>query len=201
MKYLEKIQGLLPVGYLYLILLGLLKEGIMYYQLGINVLKYSSITDILISPVSELSSSPALIIIVISFCILFFILQTLLVKNSHKKWARKILGETRFTPETDKKEIQQVIFPFIVLFLAIELLWVFVGLGVGEGNTVSRSIIKNDFKCNYKVSFNSGKSEEVYIFDSNSAYYFYVSKGEKNIKIAPVTTISNLELINNKKLK
>jgi hypothetical protein len=200
MKYLEKIQGLLPVGYLYLILLGLLKEGVMYYQLGLNVLKYSSLTDILISPISDLSSSPALIILVISVCVLFFIFQTLLVKNSHKNWAQKILGKDRFTPDTDKKEIKSFIFPFFILLLAFELLSIFIGLGIGEGNTVSNKIIKNNFVCNYKMSFNSGKSAEVYVFDSNSAYYFYVTKGSKNIMIAPVGTISSLELINNKKL-
>ncbi len=127
MKYLEKIQGLLPVGYLYLILLGLLKEGVMYYQLGLNVLKYSSLTDILISPISDLSSSPALIVLVISVCVLFFIFQTLLVKNSHKNWAQKILGKDRFNPNTDKKEIKSFIFPFFALLLAFELLSIFVG--------------------------------------------------------------------------
>jgi hypothetical protein len=72
MKYLEKIQGLLPLGYLYLIILGLLKESILFYQLGVNILKYSSITDILISPIADMASSPILIIIIISVVLIFF---------------------------------------------------------------------------------------------------------------------------------
>lgn len=199
MKYLEKIQELLPLGYLYLILLGLLKESIQYYQLGINILKYSSITDILISPVSEMSSSVILTSAVILVSVFLFIGQTFLIRNSHKDWAKKILGQNRFNYETSKKEIQKAAFPFFVLFLAYALMALFVGLGIGEGRTLSKKIIQNNFSCNYKINFNSGKSEDVYVFNLNSSYYFYVTKGSKNIKITPVAAIGNLELINNRK--
>lgn len=201
MRYLEKIQELLPLGYLYLILLGLLKESIQYYQLGINILKYSSITDILISPVSEMSSSLLLTTAVISLSVLLFICQTFLIKNSHKDWAQKILGQNRFNYNTGKKEIQKAVFPFFVLAVAYVLLSLFVGLGIGEGRTLSKKIIQNSFNCNYKINFNSGRSEDVYLFNLNSSYYFYVTKGNKNIKITPIAAISNLELINNEKQK
>ena len=49
---MEKIKNLLPLGYLYLIILGILKESILYNQLDINILKYSSIMDIMISPIA-----------------------------------------------------------------------------------------------------------------------------------------------------
>lgn len=201
MKYLERIQVLLPLGYLYLIILGLLKQSVQYYQLGINIVSYSSITDILISPISDMTSTPGFIIVIILFSIFLMIIQALLVKNSHKTWAQKILGENRFNPETSKKEMRKFIFPFIVLILAFELLAVFIGFGIAGGNIISKHIKQNDFTCNYKVNFNSGKVEEVYIFDLNSSYYFYATKGSKNIKIAPVASIGGLELIDNKKLK
>jgi hypothetical protein len=199
MKYLEKIQSLLPLGYLYLIILGLLKESILFHHIGINILKYSSITDILISPISDMVSNPRLIIVIISFCIFFFFVQFLLVENRHKNWAQKILGRNRFNENTSKKEIQKAIFPFFVLIIAVELLAVFVGVGVGKGDRLSKAIVQNDFSCNYKVNFSSGKSEDLYVFDLNSSYYFYVAKGSKHIKIAPVGTISSLELINSEK--
>ena len=47
----------------------------------------------------------------------------------------------------------------------------------------------------------SGESEEVHLVDNNSIYYFYFSKGNKNIKIAPIGTVKNLEIIDNKRLK
>lgn len=201
MKYLEKIQNLLPLGYLYLIILGLLKEGILYYQLGINILNYSSITDILISPISDMAASPALIGVAISVFVLIFTVQFFLVRYSQRNWVKKIIGVSRFTPETTKKDIQKVIFPFFALIMAFELLSVFIGLGLGKGHKLKKSIINNDFKCNYRIDFSSGKTQDVYLFDSNSSFYFYVTKGNKNIKIASAGTINNLELIINDKLK
>ena len=201
MKYLEKIQTLLPLGYLYLILLGLLKEGLQYHQLGINILNYSSITDILISPVAEMFANPIMIAVIILFIGFYFIVQAILVKNRHKNWAKKILGANRFSQDASKEEIQKAIFPVFILIIAWQLLSVFFGVGLSGGKLILKGIRQNDFTCNYKLSFNSGKSEDAYVFDMNSSYCFYITKGSKNIRIAPIEAISNFELINNQKLK
>ncbi|MHA4895252.1 hypothetical protein ACXZ1K_10905 [Pedobacter sp. PWIIR3] len=200
MKYLDRIQTLLPLGYLYLILMGLLKESVQYYQLGINILKYSSITDILISPISELSSSPVVVGVVILVFILLYVFQLLLIKYKDKSWAKRILGQNRFDSQATKKEIQSALLPISILFLAYLILSLFVGLGIGEGRKISREISQGKFRNNYKISFGTGKTEEAYVFDSNSSFYFYVNKGSRNIKIAPVGSISTIELIYNKKL-
>lgn len=201
MKYLDKIQTLLPLGYLYLIILGLLKESIQYYPLGINILNYSSITDILISPIAEIVSSSTLITTFILICIFFFSMQTLLIRYRNSTWSQKILHRFELVPETSKRDMQKVLLPFFVLLIAIELLSLFVGFGLAGGRILSKKIIQSNYTYNYKVNFNSGKSEEVYLFDSNSSFCFYVTKGSANIKIAPVASINNLELINNSKLK
>lgn len=201
MKYLEKIQILLPLGYLYLILLGLLNESLQYYQLGINILNYSSITDILIRPIAEIFSKPSLTIAIITVCIILFLIQFLLVSFINKNPTRKVFGKVRFTEEATRKEIHKKIFPFIVFFISFEFLSIFVGLGVGSGETIANKLQQNNFTNNYRVSFSSGKTEDVYIFDLNSSYYFYAVKGSKNIHIAPVGTINSLELIYNKNSK
>lgn len=200
MKYLEKIQVLLPLGYLYLIMLGLLNESILYHQLGINILHYSSITDILINPISEMFSSPSLLLVLLGFILFFLLIQSFLVHNSHTDWGKKLLGPNRFNPETSKKEMRKVLFPVFVLCVGLELLALFVGLGLGGGRKIAEKIKHNTYTYNYKVEFSSGKTEKVYLFDLNSSYYFYVTKASKNIHIAPVGTISNLELINNPEL-
>jgi hypothetical protein len=201
MKYLEKIQILLPLGYLYLIVLGLLHESIIYYQLGINIIKYSSITDILINPVSEIFTNLPLIFVLVFVIILFFIIQMILVKHSHKDWAKKVLGRERFSEKTRKKEIIKFLLPFCMGFIAFELLSIFVGMGLARGKDLSNTITKGDFTANYVLNFSSGKSKDVYMFDTNSMYCFYVAKGSKNIQIATVSTIDNIEFIDNKKLK
>jgi hypothetical protein len=198
MKYLEKIQELLPLGYLYLIILGLLKESILFYQLEINILKYSSITDILISPIADMTSSPILIIIIISVVLFFFLFQIILVKNSDKNWSKKLLGNYKINNEVDKKTLQKSMIPVFSTLVAIELLALFVGLGLGEGNIIKKRINTQNLKYNYRIIPESGKPTDIYMIDINSSYYFYVAKGDKNIKIAPVGKINTLELIKKK---
>ena len=200
MKYLERIQTILPLGYLYLILLGLLKESIQFYQLGINILSFSSITDILISPVSDLAKYPLLLISVAAILIVLFSFQALLIRNSQKAWAQKILGENRFNPESTSKEIQKITLPIVVLAFGFVLLSFFVGLGIGKGAGTARMIREGNFTYNYRLNFNSGKSLDAYVFASNSAYFFYVTKDNKNVSIIPVAVIGSLEIINNKHL-
>ncbi|MEY8759601.1 hypothetical protein [Chryseobacterium tongliaoense] len=198
MKYLEKIQGLLPLGYLYLIILGLLKESILFYQLEINILKYSSITDILISPIADMASSPILIIIIISVVLFFFLFQVILVKNSDKNWSKKLLGSYKINSEVDKKTLQKSMIPIFAILVAIELLALFVGLGLGEGSIIKKRINTQDLKYNYKITSESGETTDIYMIDINSSYYFYVTKGDKNIKIAPVGKINTFEVIKKK---
>ena len=198
MKYLEKIQGLLPLGYLYLIILGLLKESIFFYPLGIHILKFSSIIDILISPISDITSNPILIILITFILLVFFIYQSVLIKNSHKEWGKKILKSYRLDADVDKKELQKAMIPVFSIIVALALLSLFVGLGIGQGNMVKSKLEKRSFKNNYIVTFSSGKTAEVYIIDNNSSYYFYVEKGDRNVKIVPVGNISSLEVINKK---
>ncbi|GEN72249.1 MULTISPECIES: hypothetical protein [Chryseobacterium] len=195
MKYLEKIQGLLPLGYLYLIILGLLKESILFYQLDVNILKYSSITDILISPLADMTSSPILIIVVISVILFFFIIQTIIFRNSHTNWGKKLLGSYKIDSEVDKKGLRKAMIPIFGLLVAIELLALFVGLGIGQGNIIKKRIESQDLKYNYKITSGSGAPADIYLIDINSTYYFYVSKGNKNIIIAPVGNIGTLEVI------
>jgi uncharacterized RDD family membrane protein YckC len=195
MKYLEKIQGLLPLGYLYLIILGLLKESILFYQLGVNILKYSSITDILISPIADMASSPILIIIIISVVLIFFLFQVFIIKNREKTWCKKLLGNYKISPETEQKELKKAIIPVFAILVAIELLALFVGLGIGEGRIIKKRIETQNLKYNYTITSESEGPTEIYMIDINSTYYFYVTKGNKNIKIAPVGKINGLEVL------
>ena len=93
MNLIEKLKSLIPLGYLFLVLMGILKESVFFYQMGINILKYSTIMDILISPIADLTSNP---IILLSFLVfLTFIAFFLLFcyKYRSKTWVRKMVGQ------------------------------------------------------------------------------------------------------------
>ncbi|KMQ65476.1 hypothetical protein ACM46_06185 [Chryseobacterium angstadtii] len=195
MKYLEKIQGLLPLGYIYLIILGLLKEALLFYPLGINILKYSSITDILISPISDMVANPILILVIVSVVLLFFLFQTFLVRYSHKGWVRKILISYKMNPELNKQELRKAMIPVFIILAGFELLALFIGLGIGHGEKIKKKLDSQTLQPNYILTSDSGEPSPIHLIDINSAYYFYVKKGEKQIKIAPVGSIETLEVI------
>ncbi|MBC5837492.1 hypothetical protein [Flavobacterium muglaense] len=88
MKYNEIIQKILPFGYIYLVVLGIMKESIYYYQIGINILKYSNIMDILISPIADLTSNPIILIGFFIFISLLFLTSIYISKNFNKNWGQ-----------------------------------------------------------------------------------------------------------------
>ncbi|UKB78702.1 hypothetical protein [Chryseobacterium sp. MEBOG07] len=80
------------------------------------------------------------------------------------------------------------------------LLSFFVGIGWGEGMTLTKRIKENRLKYDYTLNYNDEKSELVHLIGSNSMYYIYLAKGNKTIKISPVGSIKSIELTNNKRL-
>ena len=90
MRFSQDLQKLLPFGYLFLVILGIARESIFYNQLGINILNYSTIMDILISPVSILTSHPLVFIIfilmIVSLYFIIFFFQRITRKNGLKNF-------------------------------------------------------------------------------------------------------------------
>lgn len=200
MKHIDKIQAILPLGYLYLVVLGILKETVFFYQIGINILNYSSIMDILISPVATFVSQPIIFLVIISIFILCFYLPTFLYKNDHKKWVKKSFELKKVKGDLPDDEIKNYYNIVSFRFLIIQLLCIYLGFGFGDGYNTSKKIKNNKLHYDYKLNYNTGESEIVSVLKSNSVYYFYVSKGEKTVKIAPIGGIKNIELIKNKML-
>lgn len=203
MKNIDKIQNLLPLGYLVLILLGITKESIFYYQIGINIIKYSSIMDILISPIAAVTSHPIFFITITVLFVFFYNLPEILLKNEDKKWLHKMFGmdiKSIGFNELSENEKKEYYVTNSISFLSFFLLCLFLGYGFADGISTSEKIKNNKLHYDYKLNYNDDKSENVYVIGSNTAYYFYITEGSPTIKIAPVNSIRNLELIKNKML-
>ena len=203
MNNLDKLQNLLPLGYLFLIILGIAKESIFYYLLGINIIRYSSIMDILISPLAATMSHPVFFITILTLFIFYYNVPKMLLKRESGNWLAKITGvkvgpKFEKLPENEKLEYYNTI---ALQSLSTFLIAVFLGYGVADGISVSNKIKNNALQYNYTLNYSDEKSESVYIIGSNTSYYFYTSKGDATIKIAPVNSIKNLELTKNKMLE
>ena len=201
MKHIDKIQNLLPLGYLYLVILGILKESIVFYQLGINILKYSTIMDILISPIAVMTSHPLIFVVFILVAFYPFLVLKLFKNHSQKKWIRAIFGIKKNKDEMTEEEIENYGNNLFIKSFLLMYLSVFLGIALQDGYSISQKIKNNQLKYDYKMYYNSGDSQIISLIDSNSEYYFCISKGKKNINIIPTGSINNLEIINNKMLK
>ncbi len=200
MKFSESLQKILPFGYLYLVLMGILKESVFYYQIGINILKYSSIMDILISPVATITAQPIILLALIIIIIFCYALPKFLSKLSNRKWIQKTFG-LKSKDDLSSEVIQERITDLFIKYLAVGLLAFFLGIGIGEGVSLSKKIKSNNLVYKHKLNYSSGDSEQVYLINTNSVYYFYLAKGNKAIKIAPIGAIKSIELTDNKMLK
>lgn len=167
-------------------------------MLGINILKYSTIMDILISPIATMTSHPIVLIGIVVFVLLMIGYAMLLKKYKHKAWVQKSL---KLEPGQSKVEVDNLFRDHAINFIAFGLLSFFLGVGIGNGTIVAEKIKKGQIEYENKLNYNSGESEEVYLINTNSVYYFYLAKGSKTVKIAPLGAIKSLELTQNKKLQ
>ncbi len=201
MKNAERILNLLPLGYLYLVIVGILKETAFSYQIGINILKYSSIMDVLISPIATLTSHPIIFIAIASILVSCYYLPAFLYKKGHEKWVQKTFELKKAKTDVSDIEIKNYYTLVSIKFLAVGLLSVYLGYGTAEGFMTSRRIKEGKLHYDYKLNYTTGESEVISLLESNSVYYFYVAKGEKTVKIVPVNSIKNIVLVNNRMLK
>ncbi|TDP02889.1 hypothetical protein [Flavobacterium sp. 245] len=196
MKISDDIQKLLPFGYLFLVIMGILKESFFYYQIGINILKYSTIMDILISPIAEFTSHPIILISILSLFVFHSYLPKILTKHSQKKFVQKAF-ELKPTEAMSQTEIKTYFKDVSIKSLAIVLSSFFLSYGIAGGYFLSRDIKNNKLKFQHTLNFNSGESQQVSLINNNSLYYFYITKGSKTIKIASVQAVKNIEFTKN----
>ncbi|MDA3614666.1 hypothetical protein [Polluticaenibacter yanchengensis] len=199
MNLSDGLKKFFSFGYIFLVILGILKESVFYNQLNINILNYSSISDILISPVVDIVSHPILLVATLGLFLLAYIYPKILYKKKNTKLGRKLSEAYIKKMDTmSESEVRNHYSDLFVAFLSASLLSFFVGLGWGEGKKVVKKMNNNTIEYNRIFYFDKEEKEEVYMIGVNSSYYFYLTKGNNNIKISPVGAIKMVELANEK---
>lgn len=183
LKSLQEYQGILSLGYVYLIVMGILKESLYYNQLDINILEYSSITDVLLSPISGLTGNGSTLFIFFGALIFVFIAPGWLAKKRDKKWFNKVFTTDKNSSVLElRKAIQQT----FLIMLSIGLLAAYIGFGHGRGVKIANQIAKKNLEFNDILSFSDRRIKTVSLLGKNGTYLFYVEKGESDIKITPI---------------
>lgn len=178
----------LPIGYIYLILLGIVSDSIYYGILGINIMSYSNILDVLLSPIINITSNLVLAIVFIGLP-LFCYFYLLLIKK---------LSEKKKNAATQKKNLFTSL-SFIqvwVILTAFSIFSAFMGLGLGGGFATKKSLESKDFNLSHKLSFNDGETIRVKVIGNNGSYIFYVLKDQSQVIVSPIlNNIKKIETI------
>jgi hypothetical protein len=184
-KLLDSIIHYLPLGYLYLLLLGIGKDSIYYGILGINIMSYSNVLDVLLSPLVQLTTSflfPLVILVII--VVGAFYLKLILYVRSKKKNKSKNQGYFESLP-----------FRQLWLYYTIfSIFCAFIGFGIGGGRMKQKKLESQELKIKNRLTFENKEVLDVAIIGNNTGFIFYALKGEQTIRISP---IQNLQMIEN----
>lgn len=191
------IQDYMSIGYLFLLILGVANQAIFYGLIGVNIFEYTSILDVLLSPLAVISSHwvmPITIIVMIPLMIGYFKL--------FRWYYTKLSRKEKYQKGKKKEKLDKILKNFnkkhaAIPFLLMMLIFMFLGFGIGGGQKTNERIKNNDFKLTHQLTYEDGEQLDIKMLGKNSLYVFYVTKGDKEVSIAPID--SNIKVI--KKLK
>ncbi len=188
------LQEYFYIGYLFLIVLGIVSDAIFYAVLDVSYLNYITILDALISPISLLSNNWMMSLILLALFILMYFHITrfspwLYLKLRDKRWYQKVTNiekaDKRYKALKEKKNI---VFGMMLLFF-----FLFVSMRTGMAIGTKNKLSTKEIKPNYTLVFKDDSKLDVRKIGQNSAYYFYVVPGEKLVTVTPI--LDNLKQI------
>lgn len=168
------IQEYITLGYLYLVIIGIINIVIYYSSFDINIFDYIAITDILLAPVNMLFLSyqyTVMILIVIGII-------TYLLKFA-------FLGINKLIENSANKFNQRIVYKPIIIFIIL-FSYIFVSLTNDMTNGVHSRVKSKTYKHNTTLTFTDNTEKDVYIFATTSLYLFYLVKGEEIVTIMPI---------------
>lgn len=166
---------LLPLGYLYLLILGITSESIHYGLLGVNVLDYSNALDVLLSPIALITGNLAVLAVVILVPAFLWPYLVLMRKLAHRKPTEKN-ARFRETP------VGRIWLPMC----AVALIAAFLGLGIGQGFAKQDRLQAGELEANTRLTFGDDEIIDAYVIGINSGYVFYVEPDATEVTISPI---------------
>jgi hypothetical protein len=167
------LSEILPLGYLYILILGILAESLYYGLIGINFLSYASILDVLLGPIAILTDKPILLILLIVVGSVFYYLMIVKGKKSSNKSDSESKGVT--------------VYAAYGIVMSVMVLFAFVGYGLGKGMKERSNIGENKIKHDVTLHFLNGEKKEVRKLGNTSTFFFHIQKDQKSISISPIS--------------
>lgn len=184
------VQDFLSFGYLYLLLLGIVSDSIYYGMAGVNIISYSSVLDVLLSPIVRLTDNLVFpIVIFLTPAVLYWWLK-FMRRMEEKKKAKKKEGNDKpaGVAISLSSRTMWLFFTALVIFSA------FIGYGLGGGHSIQQSLAAGDINPNHRITFQDGQKAEVKLVGNNSEYVFYIVKDSAVVTVSPIkVTIRGIE--------
>ena len=180
-------QDYFYIGYLYLIILGIVSDAIFYGIFGVSYLNYTTILDALISPVSLLINNWKIsLFLSLMFWLMYLYFTKWMFlfykKLRTKKWYAKVYNIEKWDKryeELEKKKniIPGMMFVFFLLFVSMRT-----GMGIGMKYKYTNKEIVPD----HTLIFKDNSKLDIRKIGQNSAYFFYFIPGEKVLTATPI---------------
>lgn len=181
------LQDYFYIGYLYLIILGIVSDAIFYGIFGVSYLNYTTILDALISPVSLLINNWKIsLFLSLMFWLMYLYFTKWMFlfykKLRTKKWYAKVYNIEKWDKryaELEKKKniIPGMMFVFFLLFVSMRT-----GMGIGMKYKYTNKEIVPD----HTLIFKDNSKLDIRKIGQNSAYFFYFIPGEKVLTATPI---------------
>lgn len=190
-----EIQDYLSLGYVFLLILGVLHQTIYYKYLGVNILEYASILDVLLSPVSVLTSDSKLLI-GMSICLVLASLYARFLPKYYiwlSKKKRYQSGKRKERIEKSLKTFQAGSGQLVLVMMMLFVIGGYVGFGFGKGSRTKAKIENGEIELSHQITFEDQETIHVKMLGKNSLYVFYITDNSKEVSIAPID--GNIKLI------
>jgi len=187
------IQDYLSLGYIYLLILGVFHETIYYNFLEINILEYSSVLDVLISPISVITGN-----LFLGTAIIFAVVIAYLYKIFLPRYYKFLGKKQKYQYGKKKIKLEKAIAgiqssTFTIFMIGLMIFSVFIGMGIGRGTKTKGKINAEEIKLTHQLFFEDGTVQNIRMLGKNTLYVFYVTKSKEKVSIAPID--SNIKII------
>lgn len=183
----RSLQDYLSLGYLYLLILGIFKDAIYYGYLGVNIINYSNIQDILLSPIIHLTTDlKRFLVIFVGIPLISFIIgyagKKFHFKNKNKEWYRAKHNSEKW----DKVYGGENFSSFVITLTFMCLFGGFIGFGLGSGQKISQKLENGKLENNHQITFMDNTALKVNLIGHNSEYLFYAAEKDTIVTIIPI---------------
>lgn len=195
----RNFQNYVSITYFFLLSIGILFDTIYFSFFEVNILHYSSVMDILLTPLDFLLELVSFIVqlSLFKFCMLVLlvlipsVLTILGIGYANKKyWANrhkiKVNAENlKKITEGDKIRGKLFATTMIGLFIGIIFPALFTQL-TSPADTLLPQMKKGELASDHKIVFIDNSEKNVHLIRERSQYIFYVVEKDTQITIAPI---------------